>query len=278
MIVLSTVLALAGLADAAEAQDTADVRVIREGDIDREVAPAEVRAAPRLPSVFVEGTGSYGVQFGETSYLPSGAPGQYMHPIVHGFAVGGTAGVFVVHDTVALVANYEYTNARSRHGSITGVLDDVQGSIEYHTATVGMRLRAPTGFGAFHAEAAGGVVFPYETELQFDYGAALTQLPTPITGTGLRTDHYSVGFGGSALIGYEIPIFDCFYLAVNAKLRLFEAENAGETTDLDNVVTDFAATPPTATDATIAYGNGAAQPSTNSVQDVRLQLALGAAF
>lgn len=250
--------------------------VAKAQDVDMEMT--EPPAPPRGRMAFIEAAGSYGIQFGSTPYLPAGMLGDYQHPIVHGFGVGGTAGFYVVPDTVALIANYEFSRAQSREGSITGILDEVQGQISYHTALVGVRLRVPVGFGALQAELAGGVVFPYQTELRYDYGAGLGQLPTPITGTGARFENYSVGVGGHGMVGYEMPLGDVFYLAVNFKLRMFESENSGESTQYQNFVTDFRALPPTATDATVTYGDGAAQPSTNSVQDARLQLAIGAGF
>ena len=260
-------------AGSARAQDveTTTYRVERVETVEVEEQPAW------RPHVLIEASGAYGVQFGTTDYLPSGAPGQWQHPIVHGFGVGGTAGV-VLDPAVALVANYEYSNARSRHGQLTGVIDDVQGSIDYHTIVAGVRLMAPLPFGALQAELAGGVLLPYETLLEVTYGPALGQLPTPITGTGTRITHYSVGFGGHALMGYRIPLGDMFHLALNVKYRLFESENSGETTELNNFVTDYEALPPTATTATIPHGENAAQPTTNSVQDVRGQLVLGAMF
>ena len=249
----------------------------RVAEVEAYRAPeAQVDAHDARPRYgFVEATGAYGVQFGETDYLPAGAVGDWQHPIVHGFGVGGTAGV-VVLPGLALIANYEYANARSRTGSLDGVIEEVQGEISYHTITAGARLWVPLPFGAVQGEMAFGVVLPYETELNVQYGAGLA--PAGIAGAGRRIDEYSVGFGGHALLGYLIPIGDVFYTALNVKLRTFEAENSGERTRLTNFVTDFEAQPPTATTADIRYGDGAARPVTNSVQDVRLQLALGARF
>lgn len=251
----------------------------REMDLRAEQAEAarEARAEPqpRHSMGFVEATGAYGVQFGETDYLPAGAAGSYEHPIVHGFGVGGTAGVTLIPGLSA-IANYEYSNARSRTGSVQGVIDEVQGFIDYHTIVAGLRLSVPVGFGALQAELAGGVVLPFETELQVAYGPALGA--AGIAGTGSRIESYSIGFGGHGMIGYRIPIFDFLYTAINVKLRTFQSENSGETTQLRNFVTDFEAQPPVATDGAVTHGEGAARPSTQSVQDVRLQLAIGAEF
>lgn len=269
---------LALFASTAEAQD--EEVTVYQGDEDRVVVVEGGQATPeqrRMSMLFIEATGAYGVQFGRTDYLPAGATADYQHPIVHGFGVGGTVGVSLIPG-LAVIANYEYSNARSRHGSLQGVIDDVQGSIDYHTVVAGLRLSVPAGPGFFQAELAGGVVMPFHTELEITYGAALAGLPTPITGTGTMISNYSVGFGGHGMIGYRIPIFGPLYTALNIKLRTFESENAGETNELRNFVTDFEALPPTAITADVPRGDGAARPTTNSVQDVRLQLAIGAEF
>ncbi len=298
-IMVSVAVALASVAGVAQAQTTQTTQTVETTRSTYQTPPAPTYTTERPPTpayseeedityvepappprhmFFLEATGAYGIQFGDTPYLPSGGPTDYQHPIVHGFGVGGTAGVYVIPDTLAIIANYEYDRSISREGVLTGVLDEVQGLIQYHTAMLGLRLRVPVGFGAIRAEVSGGVLFPFQTELSYQYGAGLSQLPTPITGTGTRTDFYSVGFGGSGLIGYEMPLFGPLYLAINIRLRTFQTENSGERTELRNFVTDFTALPPTATDGTVTYGNGAARPSTYSVQDARLQLAIGAAF
>jgi hypothetical protein len=259
-----------------------DVQTPRyQPDVDIEARPPIEEMEVEMPAevdrdwVFIEALGGYGVQFGETDYLPAGAPGDWMHPIVHGWDVGGTAG-FLVDENVALIASYDYTNARSRHGAINGVVDDIQGSIDYHTIVGGLRLYVPVGFGRLRGELAGGVILPYETELEFQYAPGLA--PAGISGTGTRVDEYSVGFGGQAALGYDFPIVGGLYFATQVRYRLFEAENSGEETRLTNFVTDFGAQPPSATTTTIRYGDGAAQPATNSVQDVRLQVGLGWQF
>lgn len=251
------------------------------GAQEREVEVVEVEAAEvethdgRPDMFFVEATGAYGVQFGETDYLPAGAVGDWQHPIVHGYSVGATAG-FMIMPSMALIAEYDYTSAQSRTGRIDGLLDEVQGEIDYHTITAGARFFVPLPYGSFQAELGAGVVLPFETELRFQYAPTLA--PVGISGTGTRIDEYSVGFGAHALFGYLIPIGDVFYSSLNVKFRTFESENSGERTRLTNFVTDFEGQPPTATTGEVRYGDGAARPSTNSVQDVRLQIALGARF
>jgi hypothetical protein len=229
------------------------------------------------PLVLIEGTGGYGFQFGETEYLPSGAGDIYQHPMVHGYSVGGTLGVFL-DPNLALIATYEYASAQSSRGDVPGVIDRIEGSIDFHTATAGLRLYHPIGFGRIRGELALGVLFPYSTELTVTHGAGLTQLPMPITGEGTRRDNYSVGFGGHAALGYEFPIVAGLYGALQVKYRLFQSENSGETTELRNFVTDYEAAPPRAVDATITHGDGAERPVTTSVQDVRLQATLGWMF
>lgn len=272
MVGVLSCLGVVMIAPSARAQE--EVRVVEvEGAEPPETVQRPDDARPSI--AFIEATGAYGVQFGETDYLPAGAIGDYMHPIVHGYGVGGTAGLTVLPG-LALIANYEYSNARSRTGQINGVLDEVQGFISYHTITAGVRYFVPLPFGALQAELGAGVVLPFETELEFQYNANLAA--AGITGTGRRIDEYSVGFGAHAMFGYLIPIGDVFYTALNVKFRTMESENSGERTRLENFVTDFEAQPPTATTGEIRYGDGAARPSTNSVQDVRFQLALGARF
>ena len=250
-IIVSVAVALASVAGVAQAQTPTPAYSTQHPTpayaADEDITYVEPAPPPRH-MFFLEATGAYGIQFGDTPYLPSGGPTDYQHPIVHGFGVGGTAGVYVIPDTLAIIANYEYDRSISREGVLTGVLDEVQGLIQYHTAMLGLRLRVPVGFGAIRAEVSGGVLFPFQTELSYQYGAGLSQLPTPITGTGTRTDFYSVGFGGSGLIGYEMPLFGPLYLAINIRLRTFQTENSGERTELRNFVTDFTALPPTATD------------------------------
>ena len=121
----------------------------------------------------------------------------------------------------------------------------------------------PTGFGAFRGEVAVGVVFPHETQLQVDYGPGLALLPQPVTGSGFRTSSYSVGFGGQARIGYEIPIVGPLYAALDLQLQVFQAENSGEETELENFVVDFEA--PTPVNTTILHGDGGARPETRGV-------------
>jgi hypothetical protein len=233
-----------------------------------------------MPQVmFAEVNGGYGVQFGETDYLPGDeGPLDWKYPIVHGPAVGGTAGFFL-GDNVALFANYEYIWATTQTIEIEGVADEFQGTLDYHTLTAGLRLYVPVGFGRLRSEFALGVAFPYTKRLEIMYSQALA--PAGITGIGEREENFSIGFGGHAMIGYELPIVPGVYLAFNLKYKLFESENSGETTEFRNFL-DLeglaAGGPPTVVDATIPHGDGAARPMTDSVQEVRFQLSLGVGF
>lgn len=227
--------------------------------------------------VFVEANGGGGLQIGNTDYLPSGSPTDFQFPWVGGYGVGATAGV-MLGGPIALIASYEFDQSWTRTGSIAGVLNEVQGQISYHTAVAGLRLYVPTGFGAFRGSLAVGLIFPFSTQLQFEYGPALAQLPQAITGTGTSITNYSVGYGGVARIGYQIPIAGPIYTALDVELQAFQSENSGETQRLNNFVTDFTAQPPVATTATLRYGDNGLRPHTEGVTAGRLMLALGAQF
>ena len=241
-------------------------------DREDELVLVERSPADRL---LIEVTGGYGFQLGETDYLPDGAATRYQHPLVNGYTVGGTAGVFLAPH-IALIGNYEYASASSREGDVPGFIDRVEGEIDYHTATAGVRLYAPVGFGSIRTELALGILFPYEKRTEIEYGSGLQ--PVGISGTGTRVESFDFGYGGHALIGYEVPVGGPLYLAANLKLKLFQSTNDGEVTELRNFVTDFEALPPEAVTTDIRHEDGASRPSTDSVQEARLQLALGARF
>lgn len=216
--------------------------------------------------------GAWGGQIGDTDYLPSGAPDNYEHPLVQGPGAGGSIGLLLLPN-VAVVGSYDYTWATTVTGDVPGVIDDVRGTIDYHAFGLGLRLIEPIGFGRIRAELGGDVLLPFETRLVVEHGAALGQVG--ITGTGEAVSTYSVGIGAHALIGYELPIGDHFYLSPTLRIRVFQSENAGETTTYRNFVTDYTASPPTAVDAEVRYGDGAARPETHAVADARALLSLG---
>jgi hypothetical protein len=225
--------------------------------------------------IMIELTGAYGFQFGTTDYLPDGSPTQFKHPFVSGFAVGLTAG-FGLAEHLWLVANYELTSASSVTGSSPPALDEVQGSITYHTIAVGARLAKVLGPGHLHAELAIGVLLPYETEVRYRYGAALA--PAGIMGEGTTIREFNLGFGGHGLLGYTFDIARRFYVGPALKLKTYVTNNAGKSTRFDNFVRDFSTMPPMPVTAAVAHDTDAAQPTTSSVQDLRLQLVLGARF
>ncbi|HEX8108912.1 MAG TPA: hypothetical protein VF516_14370 [Kofleriaceae bacterium] len=228
---------------------------------------------------FVEAEGGWGFQLGELAYLPDEKPTRYKHPLVTGWSGGLTGGWFVGND-LAVIGSYQYRTASTREGSITGVLDRIQGHIHYHTFALGVRMYRATGPGRLRAEFAVGLAFPFHTELEYDYGPALAL--AGIRGTGTRIENYDLGYGAQAQIGYELPVaeipYGSLYVALALELRAFQSRNWGRSTELDNFVTDLAAMPPTATTATIDNENGAAPPRQYAVSDVTLRLAIGARF
>ncbi|MFW5921398.1 MAG: outer membrane protein [Polyangiales bacterium] len=238
---------------------------------------ADEMTREEMDRIFVEGHGGYGFQFGETQYLPDG-PNDSRHPLVNGWTAGATAGIFV-HPQIALVAGYEYSKMRSVDGQAEPVLDNVEGRIDYHTVIGGLRLYVPVGPGAFRAQVGVGAVMPYEKKLVFDYGSQLEQVG--ITGKGRRIEHFNAGPGVAGQIGYELHLGDSpFYLAGDFKLQTFESNNKGRRTELRNFVTDFEEVPPQAVTTDIRHrkSGGDERPSTDSVQEVTLQLGLGARF
>jgi hypothetical protein len=245
--------------------------------------PAASRAEGETPDPpemgFVEAEGGWGFQLGELPYLFDRSPTQYKHPLVTGWSVGFTAGWFVTGD-LAVIGSYQYRTASTREGSITGVLDRAQGNIHYHTFALGVRQYLAMGPGRLRAEFAAGLAFPFRTESEIDYGPALAL--AGIRGSGTMIDHYNLGYGAQAQIGYELPVaatsYGNLYAAAAIELRAFQSTNNGRTTELDNFVTDVAATPPVATTAVIDNEDGAAQPRQYAVSDVTLRLAIGARF
>jgi hypothetical protein len=246
--------------------------------------PAVVRAQDEPPDphemAFVEAEGGWGFQLGELPYLPDGSPTRFKHPLVTGWSAGFTGG-WLLADDLAVIGSYQYRTASTRDGNITGVLDEVEGRIHYHTFAVGVRLYRATGPGRLRSEFAVGLTLPFHTTQEDDYGPALA--PAGIRGTGTMTNNYNVGYGAQAQVGYELPVADTaygnLYVAFLLELRAFQSTNNGRSTELNNFVTDLAATPPAAITATIENEkNGGAQPTQYAVSDVTLRLAVGARF
>ncbi len=233
---------------------------------------------PSSALFFIEGQGGYGIQIGDTTYLPTNTGITSRYPLVHGYAFGGTAGVRIA-EGLFFIGNYEYGNSRSVAGEIQNAADSVKGFISYHTAVLGLRMVRKLGPGSLRAELGAGLVFPFKTRTELQYNAALSQLPVPIQGTGTETSSFGLGIGGEGLMGYQIPIFDVLYLGFDVKLRSFQSNNNGETQTLRNFVTDFTAAPPTAVNADIKFSKSRGPaPSTYSVSDARVLISVGAAF
>jgi hypothetical protein len=236
--------------------------------------------APDPPATgFVEAEGGWGFQLGELPYLSDESPTRYKHPLVTGWSGGFTGGWFVADD-LAVIGSYQYRTASTRESRIPGVLDRGQGDIHYHSFALGVRLYRETGPGRLRAEFAAGLAFPFRTKAEVDYGPALAL--AGIHGSGTMIDHYNLGYGAQAQIGYEVPVaatpYGNLYAAVAIELRAFQSSNNGRSTELDNFITDFAAMPPVATTAVIDNGDGAARPRQYAVSDVTLRLAIGARF
>ena len=225
---------------------------------------------------FVEAQAGYGLQLGLTQYVPDGEPGQFKHPLTNGFVVGGTAGLFLT-DSLSAIATYEFARARSRSGEITGVVDDISGKISYHSALAGVRMDRSFGPGRILGQLGLGAVFPFETELEYEYGEALA--PAGITGEGTLVSDYNVAYGGRATFGFQLPIAEGIYFGNHVTLEAFQSSNNNREAQLENFVEDFTAEPPEAVDAVIEYdSDGGAQPNTYPVSSARIQLVLGYEF
>lgn len=226
---------------------------------------------------FFEVSGAYGFQLGSTDYLPDGAFDDFKYPWVHGYGISATTGLPLA-EGVHLVGNYEWTQAWLVDGDIEGVLDNVDGEIRYHSAFIGLRVSRPLGGGRIRAEFAGGVIFPFEEELEFEYGPALANLPEPITGTGTRTEKFGFGPGAYGMIGYEFPFDEFLYLSLSVKIKTFQSDNHEKDTEFRNFVTDFDVDQPRAITTDVDHGDGAARPIAEGVSDARAHLGIGIRF
>jgi hypothetical protein len=240
-----------------------------------EPPPGEGPAAPvRRPLGFFEVAGNYGISFGEQEFVPEGTQTDRENPLTNGFGVNATAG-YTLTPGFDIIADYNFANAKSRVGEITGVLDEVHGSIHYHTLTAGVRTSLGIGPGRVYGELAGGIVFPFHTTLTFEYAAPMSELG--ITGTGTEVRNFNLGYGAHGEAGYQFTITPRAYVATAVRVQSFQSSNAGKTTEFDNFVTDFAAPAPITMEVNHAT-NTAEAPVTYSVQDVRFFLDLGYRF
>jgi hypothetical protein len=237
-------------------------------------APA-LRAEPAPSSIgFVEVAGSYGLSFGEQEFVPTGTPGESENPLTNGVGFNATAG-YALAPGFDIIADYNYATATSRSGEVTGVLDGVKGSVDYHTLTAGMRTSLGLGAGRIYGELGLGVVLPFDTRLEYQYAEPMSAVG--ISGTGVKTDNYNLGFGAHGEAGYQFPITSAAYVASALRVQSFQSSNAGRTTEYDNFVADFAAPQAITMDVNHATDSGAT-PVTYSVQDLRLSIDLGYRF
>jgi hypothetical protein len=230
---------------------------------------------PFTPSrFFLEVTGDWGLQFGTQSYVPAGSVGASENPLTNGPGFGATAGYAVTHDLEVLV-DYAHGQADSRNGELMGALTSVDGSITFDTLAAGARLARHLGPGRLYGQLAVGVILPTETVLTYEYAPSLEAIG--ITGSGTRTERYRTGFGAHAEFGYHVPITAGLYVGASLRLQAFQTSNDGKKTSYDNFVTDFRQPVPVNMD--IVHGTTNAEtPTTYSVQDARLHVALGYDF
>ena len=231
--------------------------------------PEGGQAPVKVEHGFIEAAGAYGLQFGEQPFVPTGSGTTFKNPLTNGYAVDVTAG-WEFLSGLALVGNWEYAASQSRDGQITNALDKVEGTIDYHTLALGLRWSRHLGPGRLFGELAAGVVLPFETKLAYNYNTAMS----PISGAGTKIDEYNLGFGAYGQAGYQWDLPGGFYLGAALRVKSFQSDNDGKQTRLDNFVTSMSNPAPVTT--TIKYdSNGPHSPTTYSVQDLRLGLALG---
>lgn len=223
---------------------------------------------------FIEAGGTWGFQLGPQPYVPDGTPGSSKHPLTNGFGFNGTLGIGIGHG-LYIIGDYAWAHAKSRKGDIAGVVDRVQGKITYQTIDAGLRMTRDAGPGALYGELGLGVMVPFSTKLEIDYGPALAA--AGLTGTGVMENDYNWGVGGHGEFGYQLNLGPSAYLATGLRLQTFESNNDGKQTELTNFTEDFA--DPTPVTATINHGTtSAATPTAYSVQDIRLHADLGVRF
>lgn len=238
----------------------------------------QVQAPPvrEMRRFFLEGNIGGGFLVGNTDYLPGGNPGNWSYPIVYGWSFGATGG-YMLSENIGLFGSYVHSRNETRDGQINGLVDRIEGRLNYNSAAAGIRLMLPTGFGALRGDFGVAMIFPHSRVLHYEYGPGLPQIGLDVEGTGRRIENYSVGVGAQARIGYQIPLFGPFYAAADAELQIFQTENSGESTVYENFV-DFEAATPRVRNETVLHAEGAAQPEAQSVQSIRLMFAIGAQF
>jgi hypothetical protein len=234
---------------------------------EEQVAPAAF--TPKQP--FVEVNGTWGFQFGVQPYVPNGMPGSSKQPLTNGFGGGVTAGYAITHD-IELLLDWSHGSASSRTGEVTGALTSVEGDIGYNTLTAGARMARRLGPGRVWGQLAVGVILPFHTTIEYQYADSLAAIG--IMGQGQQVDHYGTGIGGLGEAGYHVTVWRNMYVGGSLRLQTFQMSNDGQSTELNNFVTDFGN--PTAVTASIHHGtSSAAMPTNYSVQDARIHLVVG---
>jgi hypothetical protein len=236
-------------------------------------ATAEGAGAPMSPVAFFEASGGYGLQLGEQVYMPS-PDGTYRNPLTNGYAFGLTAG-WEFTPGLALIGNWEYSRSQSRDGEVTNALDRIDGLIDFHTLSLGLRWTRQLGPGFLYGELAAGVVLPFETTVLYEYDVAMSAID--VAGTGKMIDEYNLGFGAYGQAGYQLGITRDLYVSAGLRVKSYQSDNDGKSRRLENFVPDM--TNPAATDVTIEYDSdgrpGTEPPRTYSAQDLRLLLGVG---
>jgi hypothetical protein len=227
---------------------------------------------------FVEVFGNWGVNFGQTEFIPDGAPGKTKYPFASGFGGGAAVGITVLPSWLSIFADYRYGTTRTLSGELTGALTNVHGELTYHSFTAGIRIERPAWRGAAYAQMAAGALIPFHQTIEFEYDPMLAAIG--ITGEGKRRDHFGAAYGAEAEMGYHFDLPSRFYVGVGIRLAAFQASNNGRDTNLDNFVLDFTALPPVAVTSDIHFSKhgGPNRPTTYSVQDVRLNISAGYRF
>ncbi|NVB79493.1 MAG: hypothetical protein HOV81_13945 [Kofleriaceae bacterium] len=243
------------------------------------LAHAETPATEEVRTLgFVEVFGNWGVNFGQTEFIPDGAPGHSKYPFASGFGGGAAVGIVVLPSWLSIFVDYRYGSTRTVTGELTGALSDVHGELSYHSFTAGVRIERPAWRGAAYAQMAAGALLPFHQTIEFEYAPMLAAVG--ITGEGTRRDHFGAARGVEAEMGYHFDLPSRFYVGTGIRVATFQASNNGRDTKLDNFVLDFTALPPVAVTRNIHFSKhgGPNMPTTYSVQDIRLNVSVGYRF
>jgi hypothetical protein len=153
----------------------------------------------------------------------------------------------------------------------------IEGTIEYHTIALGLRWTKRIGPGRLTGELAGGVILPFETVVHYDYAEAMSGALS--VAAGHQIDEYNLGVGAQGELGYQWDILPRLYVTTALKLKSFQSNNDGKQTRYEDVLS-ITAQGPQLVNAVVKYeadqaGEGIEAPRTYSVQDLRLQVAVG---